>query len=229
MIRESLINTFEFFLLPLVVIYFFNIIFDLLIKRSVFSPFYMILVAPGVIVHEISHTLAAIITGAEIKHINLFSSSGGHVVHSKSKLPIVGQFIISFAPVVGQILAILLISRYAAPALFSMSWHQFTLRDISKVASTLEWSSITTWILIYFIISFCLAIAPSKKDLNNSFLGIIGMTVIVFLLFYTDFISGLTPYLQIILPALWLAVLMISLITLMILPFVILNKILGKW
>lgn len=229
MIRQSIINTGEYFLLPLMAVYFFNLIFDILIKRSVFAPFYFFLIAPGVIMHELSHAIAAILMGAEIKHINLFSKAGGHVIHSKPKVPIIGQFIISFAPVVGQIFAILLISRWASPALFSMNWHNFNFEDISRVIHALNWASIQTWVLMYLIVSCCLAIAPSKKDLNNAFLGILGMTGIVFLLFYSNVIYGLKPYFEILLPAIWLAILLIVLMTLIILPFVFLNKILGKW
>lgn len=229
MIKIAVLQTLEFFILPLVIIYLFNVFFDFLVKRSVFSPFYLLLIAPGIVVHEISHTIAAISMGAEIKHVNFFSKSGGHVVHTQPKVPLIGQFFISFAPVVGQIFFILLISRLAAPHLFNLSWQNYSFRDLGKVISQLQWGSITTWILVYVIISSCLAIAPSKKDLNNAFIGIIFMSLIIFYLFYSNIIINFKPYFEMILPALWLSVLLISLITLILLPFVILNKILGKW
>ncbi len=229
MFKIALIQTFEFFILPLFAIFLFNVIFDFLIKKSIFSPFYMIIIAPGIVIHEISHAIVAIVTGAEIKHINFFSKSGGHVIHTQGKIPLISQFFISFAPVVGQIFFILLISYWATPHLFLMSWQNYSLYDIGKVFRELNWGNIGTWILIYIIISCCLSIAPSKKDLKNAFFSIIFVSTIIFYLFYSGLINNLLPYFEIIFPALWLAVLLILLITLFVLPFVMLNKVLGKW
>jgi hypothetical protein len=75
-----------------------SFLIEFFLVRSFMGRYYRIFVAPGIIVHELSHAFACLITGAEIKRINLFEPSGGSVEHSNSKIPVLGQAIVSFAP-----------------------------------------------------------------------------------------------------------------------------------
>ena len=60
--------------------------------------FYYGIRAPGVIVHECSHILGCLITGATIKKVVFFSEKGGSVTHTSSKIPYLGDVVISTAP-----------------------------------------------------------------------------------------------------------------------------------
>ena len=59
---------------------------------------YYILRCPGVVVHECSHILGCILTGASIKKVVFFSKEGGSVTYTKPKIPVIGDVIISTAP-----------------------------------------------------------------------------------------------------------------------------------
>ena len=72
---------------------------------------YQLLIFLGVLVHEISHALGCLITGAKVHEIGLFSARGSYVKHSQPKIKVIGNFIISFAPIVGGIAFIWFISE----------------------------------------------------------------------------------------------------------------------
>ena len=65
----------------------------------------------GAVVHETSHAIFCFLTGAEIVEINFFSKQP-HVIHLKSKLPFLGELLISLAPIIGGLFFIFLINRY---------------------------------------------------------------------------------------------------------------------
>jgi hypothetical protein len=60
--------------------------------------FYYLVRAPGVIVHECSHILGCILTGARITDVVFFSQEGGSVTYTRPKIPVLGDVIISSAP-----------------------------------------------------------------------------------------------------------------------------------
>ncbi len=66
----------------------------------------------GALVHETSHAIACILTGARIEQFTVFSNQP-QVVHRKSRLPILGELIISAAPIAGGLLFLFLVNRYA--------------------------------------------------------------------------------------------------------------------
>ena len=72
---------------------------------------YRIFIAPGVILHELSHAFACLVTGAKVTSINVFKKDGGEVRHTKPIIPIIGQIFISLAPFIIGFLAIYLIAR----------------------------------------------------------------------------------------------------------------------
>ena len=71
---------------------------------------YRIFLAPGVIIHEFSHVLVCLITGAKIRKISFFNPKGGFVIHEKPKIPVLGEIMISLAPIAGGITSIFLLS-----------------------------------------------------------------------------------------------------------------------
>ena len=60
--------------------------------------FYYFIRAPGVIVHECSHILGCLITGAKVKKVVFFSERGGSVTYTPSKIPYLADVLISAAP-----------------------------------------------------------------------------------------------------------------------------------
>ena len=65
----------------------------------------------GAIIHESSHAILCLLTGAKITEFNIFSSQP-HVNHYKSRLPFLGELLISTAPIIGGLLFLFLINKY---------------------------------------------------------------------------------------------------------------------
>lgn len=86
------------------------------LSRNVFL--YYVILFPGIVLHELSHVLFCLITFAPIKKIQFFSKSGGFVLHLGSKIPILGDFLISVAPLItGMIIFYLFSLKFASVGL----------------------------------------------------------------------------------------------------------------
>ena len=130
--------------------------------------FYLILSFPGIVIHETSHMLGCIITGAKIVDVSFFSVKGGFVKHTRSALGYIGEAIISVMPIIiglGFIWSLLYLLK----------------SDISQI--NLRWALILTQVFIfYFLISIFLTLTPSVQDIQNAFLGILVLSVVSLLL-----------------------------------------------
>jgi hypothetical protein len=149
-------------------------------------------VAPGVIVHEFSHALACLFTGAKVTRISLFAPEGGFVEHGRSRLGFLGAAIIAMAPIFGITLFLWLLSYWFGFALkfetIEFSANIFgNFKSLFFSAWDLLMSGATDWhfwIFVYLIISLSAALAPSKKDFKNAFLGLLFLFVIGLAIFY---------------------------------------------
>ena len=65
----------------------------------------------GAIVHESSHAMLCVFTGAKITKFHIFYQQP-QISHTKSKIPILGQSLISLAPMAGGFLFLYLINKY---------------------------------------------------------------------------------------------------------------------
>ena len=65
----------------------------------------------GALVHETSHAVLCVLTGAKIREFTVFAEQP-RVVHDRSRLPFVGELLISAAPIAGGLLFLFLINRY---------------------------------------------------------------------------------------------------------------------
>ena len=123
----------------------------------------------GVIVHELFHALFCVLTFAEIKEISLFSKEP-HVTYTKSKIPFLGNFLISVAPLFGGLGLIFLVNKF-----FLADY--FTLPQIGNIKSIFlgpfhilsqinlfEWQS---WLTIFLLLNIGATIGPSFRDLKN--------------------------------------------------------------
>ncbi len=136
---------------------------EILIRQTTSLPLvYYLILFPGIIVHELSHTLACIVSFTPIKSLKLFSKSGGFVLHQKPRFLFV-SFLISVAPVVCG-LTILYFS-------FHFLQNQYELKQLN----------ITTFFLFYLISSVLITMLPSRQDVLNATsvyiaIGVIGIS-----------------------------------------------------
>lgn len=153
------------------------------------------LIAPGVVVHELSHALGCLLTGAPIHSMVLFRSDGsGEVKHGPPRLKYVGDVIISLAPLLGCSIALWLLGRmldspvnfYDVSARgvhasqFAFLWQLVGVvwADLGlalESAALLNWR---TWLFLYFAMCFTMGMAPSRQDLKNGALGMVVVTLL---------------------------------------------------
>jgi len=151
---------------------------------------YLFIRLPGVVLHECSHIIGCLITGARIKNIVLFSKDGGSVTYSRPLFPIIGDVIISTAPLFLLPLALSCITWAFGtyldcifPAFPAMIASPDVLMDLMKaIFSAFPENLITRfngWFLLYLYltVSLVLSVAPSSQDIKNAAAGIILMII----------------------------------------------------
>ena len=158
---------------------------------------FRLMIFPGVLVHELSHYAMCKLTGAKVVELKLFEKQqvkghtvyGGYVTHGPSKLPLLGDPLISFAPVFGC-LGVMAVLTWAAddPLGFrngpseTVELKVAPLSNLTSILSGItyvigrlpeqvvdhagEW---TFWGYLYLTISLAIALAPSKQDFANSY------------------------------------------------------------
>jgi hypothetical protein len=148
------------------------------------ASFFRLFVAPGVIIHEISHTIGAIITGAKVKKISLFQKKGGYILHTPSPIPILGQMVISLAPLLGGIASLFLLTYWIEPQLLkSISAHQLDLKTILspwKILFQFPWFDFKSWLYLYLVLSVSTCLNPSLVDLKYIILSLAALIIILF-------------------------------------------------
>jgi hypothetical protein len=161
---------------------------DRLWSNALWPWLYIIFAAPGIIVHEISHYLACKITFAEIFRVTLISKKGGSVAHGPPKGGVFGQVVISMAPFIGiPLILILLALLFDRIAFFNcdLTWSHDLSGNIGEIIiGTLSsafdlikinlWDKFSPWFLLYLYIaaSLTMALAPSKQDFINAWVGL---------------------------------------------------------
>jgi len=126
----------------------------------------------GAFVHETSHAILCILTGAKIERFTVFSTQP-QVVHRKSKLPILGEVLISIAPIAGGLLFLFLINRYILGNYFvapqfsgRSSWQSIFIEPLKLLSqiNLLQWQS---WLMIFLSFNAGAMLGPSTRDLKN--------------------------------------------------------------
>jgi hypothetical protein len=141
---------------------------------------YRVLIAPGVIAHELSHALLCLLTGAKIHAISFFKREGGSVTHNEPKLWF-GQALISWAPLPCLLILIYLI-LLGLPGFSDVFGNFETWSGLGGMLSA-QWASLTSllgcfasigeWEFWHYFLAYCVAscvvcMSPSKQDLMNS-------------------------------------------------------------
>ena len=167
--------------------------------------FYYFIRAPGVIVHECSHILGCLITGAKVKKVVFFSERGGSVTYTPSKIPYLADVLISAAPLLciplvlagctwvfsqylGCVFPPLPMGVASTDALFSLftgSVGMFTQNLIVRF---------NPWFLLYLYITLTLvlSLAPSTQDMKNAAIGIGMITLVGILILWSNLPQAIT-------------------------------------
>lgn len=169
----------------------------------------------GAFIHESSHAIMCILTGAKIEQMHIFSTQP-RIVHRQSKIPILGQMLISLAPIAGGFLFIFLINKFVLGNLViidsSSNWQdifKISFNFISQI-NLLSWQGI---VFILLLLNSGAMMGPSFQDIKN-----IWLPVLVLLFIKWSFLNSL----GIIIVCLILANILIQL------PIIIILKILKR-
>jgi len=170
--------------------------------------FYYAIRAPGVIIHECSHILGCMITGAKIKKVVFFSEEGGSVTYTSSKIPYIGDVIISTAPLVciPIVLAGLtwVFSQYLGcffPPMPIAVNSMDTLLGLVITITILVTQNLVVrfnpWFIVYLYltVTLVLSLAPSVQDMKNAAIGI-GILLIACILILLSSLPSLVTILE---------------------------------
>lgn len=154
----------------------------------------------GAFVHETSHALLCLLTGAKVSEFR-FLTDQPHIIHGKSKLPIIGEPLIALAPIAGGLLFIYVINRYALGGYFTLlgfagwSGWQGVLLETVKFLSQINILAWQSWVIVFLFLNAGAMLGPSFQDLkniwpilillffaHNMFLEGLGLQVLVFIL-----------------------------------------------
>lgn len=123
----------------------------------------------GAIIHEFSHAILCVLTGAKITHMSIFSRTP-HVTHTKSKIPILGQALISLAPIAGGILFIILINHLLLNDFVEFQTINIIYEIPNYILSVIKSLNFLLWqtyVFIILILNTGAMIGPSFQDLKN--------------------------------------------------------------
>ncbi|AKM82706.1 MAG: hypothetical protein UT28_C0001G0929 [Berkelbacteria bacterium GW2011_GWE1_39_12] len=179
---------------------------NFLLVRSFLGFRWRFFVAPGVIIHELSHAFACVLMFAKVKKISFFDKDGGSVTHEKSKIPIIGPILISLAPLAVGIFLFFFLGRII---------HLDGSLDTSAVVNNLKTIycqiDFTNWrniLIVYLLLSIAVTMTPSWQDLINMLLPLVILAGSFYLLFrfthlvnfsqYEPFVLHLTPILDLV-------------------------------
>ena len=149
---------------------------------------YLVILFPGVVLHELSHFITAILTGTPVDEIKLFSSTGGHVIHEKPRIPVFGQLAISFAPLaIGVIAIYFLLEQLPLSDGINIA---IPRTSIILILPTITGGLHLIYLLwIYLILSISLTLLPSKQDILASIAGIIVSIVILWIVITNSWLN----------------------------------------
>lgn len=124
----------------------------------------------GAFIHESSHALLCLCTGAKIVEFEVFSTQP-HVTHTKSRLPLIGGLLISAAPIFGGLLFLFLVKYFILGDYFALltpdeTWKSILLTPIHFLLQLdlLNWKS---WVFILLLMNSGAMLGPSFQDIKN--------------------------------------------------------------
>jgi hypothetical protein len=167
--------------------------------------FYYFIRAPGVIVHECSHIFGCLITGAKVKKVVFFSEKGGSVTYTSSKIPYLGDVVISTAPLLCIPLLLAgctwVFSRYLGcvfpPLPMGIASTDALLGLCIGIIGMFTRNLIiqfNPWFLLYLYVTLTLvlSLAPSTQDMKNAAIGIGMITLVGILILWSNLSLAVT-------------------------------------
>lgn len=125
----------------------------------------------GVFIHEFSHALLCVLMGAKIEKFEVFSSTP-QVIHRQSKIPLIGEVLISIAPIFGGILFLLLFSSVLQSYFFN--WNSIFSLNFGELKIFLynlifyfDFTRWQDWLLAFLSFNIGAMVGPSFQDLKN--------------------------------------------------------------
>jgi len=123
----------------------------------------------GAFIHESSHALLCIATGAKVSQYKVFTNQP-RVVYTDSKLPILGNLLISIAPILGGVTFMFFVNKYIFQGQFIMpafsNW-KFFLDDFIRFFTQINLAGWKDLILLFIFLNMGAMIGPSWQDLKN--------------------------------------------------------------
>ena len=123
----------------------------------------------GTLVHETSHALLCLLTGAKIKEFSVFSSEP-HVTHLEPKIPLVGKPLISLAPIFGGLSFLYVMNHYLLANYFtipSFSGFHTVLPEIASFLAQINLLQWQSWVMLLVFMNLGAMLGPSPSDLKN--------------------------------------------------------------
>lgn len=199
-------------LLQLVLLYVLSGAVNSIALRRLGKPLYLLLMWPGVVIHELSHLVGCIVTGTRVREVHLFSPRDegrgnmvlGFVTHDKPRNPLASS-VIGGAPFFGGAAALWALMTFMLPAVGRATTfvpvvaNSATASAVFQVlglaarryaefvlvaAGKLDWNAWQTYVFIYLAFSLAAHVAPSRADLKNASAGIFLGTILLVLAAY---------------------------------------------
>lgn len=129
----------------------------------------------GAFIHESSHAILCLLTGAKIHKYKVISLQP-QVTYTNSKLPILGNLLISIAPILGGLTFLFFVNKFFLQNQFVMpafaSW-KFFLNDFLRFIGQINLIKWQDWILLFLFFNMGAMLGPSPQDLKNVWVLII--------------------------------------------------------
>ncbi len=163
------------------------------LSSSASRNLYVVLMLPGTIVHEISHAAMALLVGAKITKFSVLPSEDtlGSVEHTNPKIPVLGNFAISIAPLVGCPALLLLISKFLGMHFNYLPGSFDIFTEVKSLAlgtfnfiTGLDYFKWQTYVFLYFALALGAGAAPSRTDIRSMLPGLILIIVAFFAISY---------------------------------------------
>ncbi len=157
-------------------------------KAGYMTRWFTLLIAPGTILHEISHLTAAKLTGCNITSVRLFSPNPktgvlGYVSYTQpqDRWTVFREVIIGFAPFFGCGAILLAVNTLYGGELTNMitrhplsnvgpvlDFMKNTAYSLLKTSANMNLENLSGWILIYLQMCFSVGAAPSTQDFKST-------------------------------------------------------------
>jgi hypothetical protein len=139
----------------------------------------------GTFIHESSHAVFCLLTGAKITEYKIFTKQP-RVAYVNSRLPIIGNLLISIAPILGGLVFLFFVNKYFLTNQYIMpafsDWRFFSADFLKflKQINLLDWKNL---VALFLFLNIGAMLAPSWQDLKNVWFLIIILIFIKWPLF----------------------------------------------